>query len=170
MKYEVNKVIRAEKQNLFDGNTVLAPVFEPWKKSKEYDELKKSKDKLLADKKQIRIKAKAKILVAILAFTFVGFVIIFRYSEIFDMQKALVDQSRIVTKAQLSNENIGIQLAKLTDISHVEDVAINKLHMVKAEKGKATFIDLSKNNFPHTAVAQESNKNGIIEKIKAFLF
>jgi len=160
-----------EKENMFNGNTVLAPAYLPAKKVDEYEKLKKARQESLKKSQQLRINKKCKTLLSIFSIFILGVIMIFRYSVIYDMERQTSKERTIASNLVIDNDNIEIVLAKYKDISKIEDYAITKLHMIQPDKGSAIYMDLSKNNFlvSHKDIAK-SKGNEIINKIKDFLF
>ncbi|MGG7163969.1 FtsB family cell division protein [Clostridium ihumii] len=110
----------------------------------------------------------------------IGFVVItavlFRYSIIYNNQIKINNIKTEIHNVKAENESMKVQLLKLNNLSYIEDIAINKLKMVKPDAQKAMYVGLTNvidNNAEKPSSKSDTNKsnsNSIISKIKKILF
>lgn len=161
------------KENLVNGNTVLAPqrqVINPAPNEKSQEAERKKKESLNRAKKEGR-KEKLSILRNIAILFGIGVVLIGRYSAIYHMQKDLSNTRTTINRLSRENESLKVDLVKASNIQNVEEIATTKLHMIPADKNKAVYADLTKENFKNTTTKnQEKKERSLMEKIKNILF
>jgi cell division protein FtsL len=155
------------KSNYINGNTVLAPQYDP-SIDEEYLKLKKKRKERLKNKNKKAVKTKLTIIRNIVLVFIVGVTLIGRYSSIYNMQKQVNNTQDEITNLNLQNDNLKVELVKQSDITKIEDTAVKKLNMVQPDKNVATYIDLSKDNFNNdTKITADKNNNIIGELMKA---
>jgi cell division protein FtsL len=161
------------KENYINGNTVLAPNYEPIGPSKkqEYEKLRKAKAENLNKKREKRVNSKAKTLSNIALVFIIGVTLIFRYASIYNIQKNLSNIKSHTINLNKENENLKVELVKASNLDNVEKIATEKLHMVRAEKAHAIYTDLTKENFAKVTNANKNDsKLSLLQKIYNMLF
>jgi len=162
----VNKVIISEKENYFNGNTVLVPEYIPSspQKREQLEELERARRQNIEKKRNRRIQYKFNVIQSVGIIFIIGITLIYRYSVIYNMQKNINMVNTEISQVSKQNEDLKIQLIKVSSIQQVEQVATEKLHMITPDKNHVIYSDLSKNNF-----AQEATKdNNIVVKENIF--
>lgn len=157
------------KNNYINGNTVLAPQYDP-SIDEEYLELKKKrKEKLkINNKKNMKIKL-ATIRNIILVFI-IGVTLIGRYSSIYNMQKQLNKMQNEITDFNRQNDSLKVELVKQNDVAKVQETAVTKLNMVQPDKNSVIYTNLSKDNFNTDAKVTADKNNNIIDKLIKAIF
>jgi cell division protein FtsL len=166
-------VIMMNKENYVNGNTVLAPSYEPLAPSKkqDYERLNKAKAENLIKKREKRVNSKAKTLRNIALVFIIGVTLIFRYASIYNIQKNLSNIKSEVVNLNKENENLKVELVKASNLNNVEKIATEKLHMVRTEKSNAIYMDLTKENFVKVASAnKDQSQLSFLQKIYKMLF
>lgn len=161
------------KENYINGNTVLAPIYEPEGPSKkqEYERFKKEKTNNLIKRREKKLNSKAQILSSILLVFVVGVTLIFRYASIYNIQRNLSNIKSETISLNKENENLRVELVKASNLDNVEKIATEKLHMVRAEKTQVIFADLTKENFADaTSVNKTESQMSLLQKIYKMLF
>lgn len=158
------------KNNLVNGNTVLAPQYQPdW--DDEYKKLKEAKTRNLLNKRDKNIRKKASVLLNIACLFIFGILLVWRYSMIYGMQQNLNKTKNNVIEVSRDNESLKVELVKFSSMAYIEDYAVNKLKMVKPEKGTAVNIDLNKQNFTYNVKDNEKGaKKNLWTKIFNIIF
>jgi hypothetical protein len=165
----VNKVIIEKDKFVVDGNTVLAPEEQQIKRRK-YEDLEKSRQQINKSKKIKDIKKKKSVITNIFLGFVIGVVIIARYCMIYNYQDTTAKTKAQIEVLNKVNDGYKVQLIKFKNISYIEKVATENLHMVKPRISDIQYYDLSKNNLPTTEKLQLKVSNDIINKIKSFIF
>lgn len=150
------------------GNTVLAPD-ESLKKQK-YEDLKKSQKQINDAKNKKNIKKKKNILFNILLIFVIGITIIARYSMIYNIQDATSKTRDEIAALNRENDAYKVQLIKFKNISYIEEIATQKLKMVKPRISDIQYCNLSKDNLSATVQVDIKISNNIINKIKSIVF
>ncbi|MCB2288903.1 hypothetical protein LGK97_03880 [Clostridium sp. CS001] len=150
------------------GNTVLAPD-ETFKKQK-HEDLEKSLEQIKHKKRLKNMKKKKHTLINILLGFVVGVTIIARYSMIYNYQNATFKAKAEIEVLNKENEAYKIQLIKFKNISYIEEIATEKLHMVKPRISDIQYYNLSKNNLETKEASEVKISNTIISKIKNIIF
>lgn len=158
-----------EKNNfVMDGNTVLAP--DDQIKRRKYEELEKSRQQTNQSKRQKDMKKKKNIMINIsLVFVF-GFIIIFRYCMIYSYQDTTAKAKSEIEVLNKANDGYKVELIKFRNISYIEKIATENLHMVKPRISDIQYCNLSKNNLGTKENLQLKVSNDIVNKIKNFIF
>jgi cell division protein FtsL len=165
--------MKDDKNRYINGSTVLIPDYTPErKKDKEkYEKLKKAREERESQKKAIRLKGKKNTLICIVASFAVCLLLICRYATMYSMQKELTKLKTEITTVSVENESLNVILLKENNLQHIEEIATNKLHMIKADKNNVIYANLSKENFGKTANEEKkTTQENIIAKIKNILF
>lgn len=161
-----------DKQSRINGNTVLAPEYVPSRRyrNEEDEKLKKERKQKLIDERNIKIKKKTRTLRNIGIVFILGVTLIGRYCVIYNMQKNLSEAKTQISTLNKENENLKVDLVKYNNMVYIEDIAVNKLHMVRADKSLAIHLNLSKDNFEGTLSENEIKHESLLQKIKNTLF
>lgn len=166
-------MVITDKQNIIYGNTVTAPRFDPLRKreNEQYEDLSKARKEMLRKMRNNRFKNKLSIIRNILIIFIVGIAIVFRYSMIYNNENKLSDVKNEEKRVVAENEQLKLDLVKLDNLSSIEDVAVNQLHMIRADKSAVVFMDLSKDNFAAVkSDSQNDTQKSFIAYLKKILF
>lgn len=164
----MNKVIIEKNKFEIRGNTVLAPD-ESFRK-RNYEDLEKSREQTKHSKRLRNMKKKKSVLINIFLGFVMGVTIIARYSMIYNYQDATSKAKAEIEVLSKENEAYKVQLIKFKNISFIEEMATNKLHMVKPRISDIQYCNLSKNNLKTKESSEVKISNNIINKIKGFIF
>ena len=164
----MNKVIIEKNKFQVHGNTVLAPD-ESFRKQK-YEDLEKSRKQIKDAKNQRDIKKKKSILMNILLGFVIGVTIIARYSMIYNIQDATSKTRDEIAALNKENDAYKVQLIKFRNISYIEKIATEQLHMVKPRISDIQYCNLSKDNLNTKEQVEMKISNNIINKIKDIVF
>jgi len=164
----VNKVIVEKNKFEMDGNTVLAPQYEPGKR--KYEDLEKSRQQINQGKKLKDIKNKKSILGNIFLVFVIGVIIIARYCMIYNYQDTTAKAKAQIEVLSKENDAYRVQLIKFRNISYIEKTATDKLHMVKPRISDVQYCNLSKNNLGAQEKLEVKVSNEVVNKIKNFIF
>ena len=164
----MNKVIIEKNKFQVHGNTVLAPD-ESFRKQK-YEDLEKSRKQIKDAKNQRDIKKKKSILMNILLGFVIGVTIIARYSMIYNIQDATSKTRDEIAALNKENDAYKVQLIKFRNISYIEKIATEQLHMVKPRISDIQYCNLSKDNLNTKEQVEMKISNNIINKIKEIVF
>lgn len=162
-------MIVVNEDSIIQGNTVLKPKYSPSKNNESEKEKEEKKKRY----KQInrRIKNKLKIIRNIALIFTIGITLVARYSIIYDMQRELNSIKSNINNINKENENLRVELVKYSNIMQIEDIAINKLHMVKPDKSMAVYTDLSKEIVQSTEKKKQvEEQQNIWNRLKKLLF
>lgn len=159
-------MIMTDKQKYIEGNTVFVPQ-KYTNDDDEYKKLRKEKSDRVRRLKQNRVKGKAKMLKFILILFVFGSIIIYRYSKIYNMENNLVAIKNNIKVVQGENDNLKIDIMKTNSIEKVQDIAINKLHMVKPDSKAVKYIDLSNKHIADNKNVK--NKGGFLYNLKSMI-
>jgi cell division protein FtsB len=164
----VNKVIIEKNKFETLGNTVLAPD-EAFRK-RNYEDLEKSREQIKHSKRLKNMRKKKNTLISISLGFVVGLTIVARYSMIYNYQNATFKAKAEIEVLNKENEAYKVQLIKFKNISYIEEIATEKLHMVKPRISDIEYCNLSKNNLETKEVSEVKISNTIISKIKNIIF
>ena len=164
----MNKVIIEKNKFQVHGNTVLAPD-ESFKKQK-YEDLEKSRKQIKDAKNQRDVKKKKSVLINILLVFVVGITIIARYSMIYNIQDTTSKTRDEIAALSKENDAYKVQLIKFRNISYIEKIATEQLHMVKPRISDIQYCNLSKDNLNTKEQVEMKISNNIINKIKDIVF
>lgn len=158
------------KSNYVNGNTVLAPQYQPdW--DNEYKKLKEAKKRNKAIHREKNIKKKASVLLNIVGMFIFGTLLVWRYSMIYGMQQNLNQIKSNIQEVSRDNESLKIELIKFNSMGYIEDYAENTLKMVKPAKDTAVSINLDKQNFTIDVKENEKSvKKNLWAKILSIIF
>lgn len=161
-----------DKQSRINGNTVLAPEYVPSRrhKNEEDEKLKRERKQKLINERNIKVKKKTRTLKNIGIVFVLGVTLIGRYCAIYNMQKNLSEVKTQISTLNKENENLRVELVKFNNMVYIEDIAVNKLHMVRPEKSLAIHLNLSKDNFEDTLSENDIKHESLLQKIKNILF
>lgn len=157
------------KSNYINGNTVLAPQYDP-SIDEEYLELKKKRKEKLKIKNKKNMKMKLAIIRNIVLVFIIGITLIGRYSSIYNMQQQLNKTQNEITDLNRQNDSLKVELVKENDVQQIQDTAVTKLNMVQPDKNAVTYTNLSKDNFNTDAKVTADKNNNIIGKLMKALF
>lgn len=164
----MNKVIIEKNKFEILGNTVLAPD-EAFRKRK-HEDLEKSLEQIKHSKRLKNMRKKKSTLISILLGFVVGVTIIARYSMIYNYQNTTFKAKAEIDVLNKENEAYKVQLIKFKNISYIEEIATEKLYMVKPRISDIQYYNLSKNNLETKEASEVKISNTIISKIKNIIF
>lgn len=164
----MNKVIVEKNKLRMDGNTVLSPDESLGKR--KYEELEKSRKETESSKRQRDMKKKKSVLTNILLGFIIGMIIIARYCMIFNYQDKAANVKAEIAVLSKENDSYGVELIKFNNISYIEKIATQKLHMVKPMISDIQYVNLSKNNLVTKEGLEVKLSSDIISKLKDILF
>ena len=150
------------------GNTVLAPD-ESFRK-RNYEDLEKSREQTKQSKKLRNMKKKKSVLINIFLCFVIGVTIIARYSMIYNYQNTTFKAKAEIEILNKENDAFKVQLIKFKNISYIEDIAMEKLHMVNPRISDIEYCNLSKSNLETKEISEVKISKNIINKIKSFIF
>ncbi len=161
----------SNKENYFNGNTVVIPEYDPSREYRDEKYRKLEKAKKEAQTKQRQEKTRNKIAVLrVIAFMFiVGIFLIYRYVTIFKMEDNLTRTKSQVINLRAKNESLRVTLAQNSNMNVIQTVAVSNLSMVKPNAVDVLKVDLNKNNFKPVKENNNTSSN-LIDKIKKILF
>lgn len=151
-----------------DGNTVLAP--DHGIRKTKYKDLEKSRQQIQQSKKLKDIKKKKSILINILLVFVMGVIIIARSSMIYNYQHTTSKVKAEIEILVKENDAYKVELIKFRNISFIEKMATEKLHMVKPRISEIQYCNLSKNNLGIKENLEVKESNDIVSKIKRIMF
>lgn len=166
------KIVKvSNKENYFNGNTVLVPEYNPSReyKDEKYRKLEKAKKEAQIKQKQLKTKNKVAVLRVIGLLFIIGIFLMYRYATIYKMEATLTDTKSQVLNLRAQNESLRVTLAQNSNINAVQASAVTSLNMVKPNAIDALKVDLTKNNFKPKKESNTTSSN-IIDKIKKILF
>ena len=161
-------MVEMNEQVYINGNTVMVPKRRP--EIKENEKAKQSKERNKRNKKNRELKSKIKTLVMIVAIFIGGFVLINRYATIYNMQGELSKKNAAISDMIKVNDDLNLTILKSGNINNMDNVATNKLKMVKVDASAAVSCDLQKDNFKKTTEKSNAGNTSVFEKIKKMLF
>ncbi len=164
----VNKVIVEKNKFQMDGNTVLVPD-EPFKK-RRYEDLEKSRARVVDSRKLRDMKKKKSVLTNIGIGFVIGMIIIARYCMIYNYQEANSKAKAEIDLLSKENDSYAVDLIKFRNIGYIEETATTKLHMVKPKVSDIQYLDLSKNNLEIKEDSGVKISNDVVNKIKNIIF
>lgn len=163
-------MVVSNKNYEINGNAALLPKRKTFNEDEKVKELKRLKKEHLKNKKQVQNKIKAKVMLGITCIFVVGFILLFRYSMMYDMQKQLINMQTETSTLNKQNDALRFQLAKYNNINFVQQKSAD-LHMVEPTKGTAVYVNLNKQNIVSDSNVQNNSKSmSFLEFIKSKLF
>lgn len=136
----------------------------------EYEKLRRSKVERANRVKLKKNAQKRKSMSVIVGVFVVGLGLIFSEAQVYGIQNQLSKVKKEIVEVNKSNEDLRLQLVKVASIGNVEQIAQQKLHMVRPDRTKIIYADLSIDNFSEIP---EDNSVGkfqeFILKIKSLL-
>lgn len=156
-----------------NGSTAYAPernTENPLTKE-EYEKLRRAKIERSNRFKQKKNAKKRGTIINIAGIFVIGLGIIWSEAQVYGIQNQLSSIKKEIVEVNKSNEDLRLQLVKVSSISNIKTVAEEKLHMINPNRSQILFADLNKNNFSD---APEDNREGkakeLFLKIKNLLF
>lgn len=165
----VNKVVEANKNYSINGNAALVPKRRPFEEDEKLKELKKAKEEYLRNKKLAQNRKRARVMLSIVSVFVVGVVLIYRYSEIYTMQKDLITAQAQVDTLNKNNDDLHYQLAKYNNINYIQQKAAS-LNMVQPDKSTIATVNLNKQNIVKTSTDNSKKSLSILDIIMSKLF
>lgn len=163
-------MVTANKNYSVNGNAALLPKRRPFEEDEKLKELKRAKEQYIRNKKNAQNKQKARVMLSIVAAFVIGVVLIYRYSEIYTMQKNLITVQAHIDTLNKNNDDLHYQLAKFNNINYIQQKA-SDLHMVQPDKNTITTVNLNKKSIVTAASNDNSKKSlSIIDIIMSKIF
>lgn len=162
-------MILMNEEDMVNGNTVLQPEYRPYieTEEKKYGSKNTGKDK----KNCIKVKKKLKIIRNIGLAFIVGVILVYRYSVIYNMQTELNSVEMSIDNVGRENENLKVDLVKYNNLQYIENTAVNKLHMIVSDTGKAVYVNIDKKTVKTQEDVDEiKTQKGILNKLKQLIW
>lgn len=156
-------MIMMNKENYINGNTVLAPIYEP------EDPFKKQKIKKLKKLNNKKLNIKIKFLSYMAMAFIVGLILVFRYTSMYSVEKNLTNIKNETINLNQENDDMKVQLVNVSSLDNVQKIATEQLHMVKVNQNQVIYADLTKENFTKVASANDPQLS-MLRKIYNMLF
>jgi cell division protein FtsL len=169
----VNKLVMKSKSMYVDGSTAYAPErsFDSPLTREEYEKLRKAKIDRANRIKQKKNSLKRKTILSIASVFVMGFGLIFGEAQVYGTQNKLTNLKKEIAEARSVNDDLKLQLAKVSSIGTIKETAEAKLQMRNPDRSTALYVDLSKDNFsPESKDNRTSKTKEVIGKIKNLLF
>ncbi len=147
---EVNSVVQMKNNDYVYGTSA---------KKIQYDVYEENK--VLKEKKKYRSNrfTKIKIVFSILLVFLAGFVVMYRYALITDLNYKISRLEKEYNNLKDDNSRLKIAIEKDTDLSRIKSTAEERLDMQKPDKYQIVHIRVPKNNFTITSETYK-NKQG----------
>lgn len=164
----MNKYDREEIEYI-NGSTVIRREEKRYdeERQKDIERIKKSKrDRQLREKlktKQLK-KNMSQIIVAVFV---TGMIVMVGDSRVYSAQRQIKDMKKAISSLHSSNEDMKVQIIKISSIDQIKDLSENKLKMVSPTIEDNVYVDMSKNNFSPKDDDTKDNAN-FMDKIKEF--
>lgn len=98
-----------------------------------------------------------------------GCVVIYGDNKVYSAQRQVKDLKNQIASLKSDNENMKVQILKVSSIDQIKDISENKLKMISPTHQNQIFVDISKNNFSPKVEKSKDNNGSIIETIKNFM-
>jgi cell division protein FtsL len=169
----VNKLVKKSRFDYINGSTVYAPerhTESPLKKE-EYEKLRKTKIQRINRIKQKKNAQKRQVMVSIITVFAMGLSLIWGEAQVYRTQRELTKVKKEITEINRLNDDLKVQLLKVSSIENIKQSAENKLHMIIPDRKNVIYADLSKDNFNReTKDGSESKTKDLWWRIKNLLF
>lgn len=154
--------------NIINGNTVLVPDYEPYrKKSEEKNKKLRQIKKEQANKRKLVYE---KVLSLVLCIFVFGIASIYRYCSVYKAQMQLTEVNSKISSIQKENDDLRLKMVKYNNMQYIEETATSKLHMVRADKNSVIYANLTNNYFQDSKQKKTSLQNySFFEKILNFI-
>lgn len=120
--------------------------------------------------RKVKFKKHISFNLTVLAAGIIGGVIVARYSSIYANQKEIIALQESIYEMKEESEALSVKLLQYDNIAYIEEVAINKLNMVKPDSGEVVYCDLDIVT-PIDEKGKDSEEGGnFFSKIKELLF
>jgi cell division protein FtsL len=169
----VNKLVTKSKNMYVSGSTAYAPErsFDSPLTREEYDKLRKAKTDRINRVKLKKNSKKRKTILSIASVFVMGLGLIFSEAQVYKAQTNLTNLKKEIVEARLVNDDLTLQLAKVSSISTIKETAEGKLNMKNPDRSMALYVDLSRDNFnPKSEDNRVSKTKEALGKIKNLLF
>lgn len=154
--------------NIINGNTVLVPDYEPYrKKSEQKDKKLRQIKKEQANKRKL---VHEKVLSLVLCIFVFGIASIYRYCSVYKAQMQLTEVNSEISSIQKENDDLKLKMIKYNNMQYIEETATSKLHMVRADKNSVIYANLTNNYFQDSKQKKTGLQNySFFEKILNFI-
>lgn len=154
--------------NIINGNTVLVPDYEPYrKKSEQKDKKLRQIKKEQANKRKL---VHEKVLSLVLCIFVFGIASIYRYCSVYKAQMQLTEVNSEISSIQKENDDLKLKMVKYNNMQYIEETATSKLHMVRADKNSVIYANLTNNYFQDSKQKKTGLQNySFFEKILNFI-
>jgi cell division protein FtsL len=137
----------------------------------EYEKLRRAKIERSNRAKQKKNAKKRGTIVTIAGVFIIGFGVIWSEAQVYGIQNQLSSIKKEIVEVNKLNEDLRLQLVKVSSINNIKTIAEDKLHMSTPSRTNVMFADLSKNNFSELPKDNREGKaKELFLKIKNLLF
>jgi cell division protein FtsL len=156
----VNKLVKKSRFEYINGSTVYAPERhrESPLKKEEYEKLRKTKIQRINRIKLKKNAQKRKVMVSIVTVFGVGISLIWGEAQVYSSQRELTKIKKEIVDIGRQNDDLKIQLLKVSSLENIKQNAENKLHMMIPDRKNVIYADLSKDNFSREPKDGSENK------------
>lgn len=166
-------MVKKSRFEYISGSTVYAP--ERHKESplrkEEYEKLRKKKIERINRVKQKKNAQKRSVMVSIITVFGVGLSLIWGEAQVYRTQRELSKIKKEIVEVNRQNDDLKIQLLKVSSLENIKQNAESKLQMVSPARKNVIYADLSKNNFIKEPMdGSESKTKDLWWRIKNLLF
>jgi cell division protein FtsL len=169
----VNKLVRKSNYEYINGSTVFAPermAPSPLKKE-EYEKLRRAKIERTNRLREQKNAKKRKVMTSIITVFIVGLGLIWGEAQVYATQQQLTKLKRQIVDMNRQNDDLKVQLLKVSSLEHVKQSAEDKLQMINPDKKYVIYMDLNKDNFnKEPKDDRESKSKELFMRIKNLLF
>jgi cell division protein FtsL len=169
----VNKLVKKSRFEYINGSTVYAPerLRESPLKKEKYEKLRKTKIERINRVKKKKNAQKRRVMVSIITVFGVGLSLIWGEAQVYGNQMELTKIKKEIVDVNRQNDDLKIQLLKVSSLENIKQNAENKLHMIIPDRKNVIYADLSKDNFnEETKDGSESKTKDLWLRIKNLLF
>jgi cell division protein FtsL len=166
-------LVKKSRFEYISGSTAYAP--ERHKESplrkEEYEKLRKKKIERINRVKQKKNAQKRSVMVSIITVFGVGLSLIWGEAQVYRTQRELSKIKKEIVEVNRQNDDLKIQLLKVSSLENIKQNAESKLQMVSPARKNVIYADLSKNNFIKEPMdGSESKTKDLWWRIKNLLF
>ncbi len=148
------------------GSTVSIPNRKAEKDTKKQDlEVKRIQQERRKELIKKQKNNKKNTLQAIALVFICGLIVIWRYGEVYTVQKQLGTIRTEQTTLQRENDTLKIEILKVNNFAYIKDNAESKFNMVEPSKDNAMIADIAKDNFNEN-LEENKTENSFLQKIK----
>ncbi|AEF17090.1 MULTISPECIES: cell division protein FtsL [Thermoanaerobacterium] len=109
--------------------------------------------------KKTKKNKKLKNLAVIVFVGFLSLTVLFRYALIYQKSVALSSVEAKASEIEKLNQQLEVQIASMSDLQRIEEIAKNQLGMVEPDKGQIVYMSVGKQNQVAEKKTDDENKN-----------